>query len=261
MACALIAAAGLLTLAVPATAAAAATPGVTDTAGRAGYYLERTGSVMYRDVRAGFTVTAQMEALNSTDGRNGEAGIQQCDPVSGFAVQSGVAWNGVKFVAVLGIGTLTAETAGTDPCVTGGLFTPWRFFPHVGVELGDRVVFDQYYDQRTGMETLNCYDLTRHQHGSVAVKVGTGLKFREAWAGALDYNDPSVVVGGKVSAMTITARATRYGARNPATQLTGQGGIEGITAVSFQGSVPYMEPGKLGKQGATFTLYTGSLGS
>lgn len=253
-----ITAANLLSPALPAAAAAA--PRVTDTAGRAGYYLERTGSVMYRDIRAGFTITPQLEFLNGADGTDGEAGVQQCDPVTGFAVQSGVAWNGIRFVAVFGTGPLTAAIQGSDPCVTGGLITPWRFYPHISVELGDRVVFDQFYDRRHGTETLNCYDLTRHQHGSVTVKVGPGVKFREAWAGALDYNDPSVVVGGKVTAVRITARATAYSADKPSQKLTGRGDVEPMTAVSLAGT-PDMEPGNLGKRGASFTLYTGLLSS
>jgi len=223
-------------LAIPAAAQAAPTrhnpaPQVVNgyTKGLAGYYENQRSDWRYRDVRASFTVTAEMEELNNL-GTFGRTGVWQCNPNTGTAVQSGIEWNGTSFEAVYGTGTLTG---GPDPCVTGGLLAPVEFPGNItnsiAINIGDTVEFEQYYNTATRWETLTAIDVTQNAQSAVSFYEGYP-NFYEAGVGVVDECAPNLVnpVANFVTQFS-SVRVTTYNSKHPGTSLNNGHDTEMVT--------------------------------
>jgi len=141
---------------------------VQNPAGEAGYFANDNGQTRFRDVRAQLNVTNQLKFLSGVTQNPGAAGVELCDPNSGYAAQLGVEWVPTSpttgsFQVKYGLGSLGNAA---DPCIQNGLVTnptPQQLLSNFTINAGDHLQFEIYYSP-TGRHhtiTLNVCDTTQ----------------------------------------------------------------------------------------------------
>jgi hypothetical protein len=152
-----------LAAALPASANPVGVSVVQNTKGEAGYFAKDNGQTRFRYVQAQIGVTNQLKNLDGAGGLGG-AGVELCDPNTGYSVQLGVQWNtGLgRFVVSYGHGIL-GDLSGSDPCIMSGLVSgPTPLAPiALNPVAGDQLNFAIYYDPHTHWVTVNSCDVTQ----------------------------------------------------------------------------------------------------
>lgn len=129
--------------------------------GESGYAANDNGHTRFRYVQAQIGVTSQLKNLDGPGGLGG-AGVELCDPNTGYSVQLGIQWTGTRFVVQYGHGVL-GDLAGSDPCIMSGLVSgPTPLSPiALNPNVGDQVTFNIYYNPHSHWTTVNSCDVTQ----------------------------------------------------------------------------------------------------
>jgi hypothetical protein len=154
-----VAAVGLTT--IPAHANPAGVGIVQNVKGEAGYFAKDNGQTRFRDVQTRLVVTNQLKNLDGAGGLGG-AGVELCDPNTGYSVQLGVQWTGSRFQISHGHGIL-GDLSGSDPCIMSGLVSgPTPLSPiALNPNVGDQLKFEIFYNPKTHWVTVNACDVTQ----------------------------------------------------------------------------------------------------
>jgi len=199
------------TLAVTGTAHAnpAGVSVVQNTKGEAGYFAKDNGQTRFRYVQAQVGVTNQIKNLDGAGGLGG-AGVELCDPNTGYSVQLGVQWTGSRYQVSYGHGVL-GDLSGSDPCIMSGLVSgPTPLSPiALNPVVGDQVNFAIYYNPSTHWVTVNSCDVTqdntcRQAHFYVGYK-----NFYEFGIGVVS-NGPVLTAPANNFLATFTKTAANY---------------------------------------------------
>jgi hypothetical protein len=148
-------------LASPAHANPSGVGVVQNVKGEAGYFAKDNGQTRFRDVQANVGVTNQLKNLDGAGGLGG-AGVELCDPNTGYSIQLGVQWNGSRYVINYGHGTL-GDLSGSDPCIMSGLVSgPTTLAPvALNPAVGDQLHFEIYYNPSSHWVTIKACDVTQ----------------------------------------------------------------------------------------------------
>jgi hypothetical protein len=135
---------------------------VQNTKGEAGYFAKDNGQTRFRYVQAQLGVTNQIKNLDGSGTNLGGAGVELCDPNTGYSVQLGVQWTGTRFQVSYGHGIL-GDLSGSDPCIMSGLVSgPTPLAPiALNPVAGDQLTFNIFYDPHTHWITVNSCDVTQ----------------------------------------------------------------------------------------------------
>jgi hypothetical protein len=154
-----VAAVGLTT--IPAHANPAGVGIVQNLKGEAGYFAKDNGMTRFRDVQTRLVVTNQLKNLDGAGGLGG-AGVELCDPNTGYSVQLGVQWTGSRYQISYGRGIL-GDLSGSDPCIMSGLVSgPTPLSPiALNPNVGDQLKFEIFYNPKTHWVTVNACDVTQ----------------------------------------------------------------------------------------------------
>jgi hypothetical protein len=225
--------------------------------GLAGYYVNDKGGWRIRDVKVTYRVTTAMEQLGYTASISGAVGTRQCDPNTLAAVDVGTLWNGTNFSAAYGHGT--AGGSAPDPCVTtpalsGGAISFPGNVNVAGVNVGDVITQEQYFNPKTHWETLTYSDVTQDTTSQVHFYEGW-KNFYEAGPGVLDLNANVLAAPVLNNVVTFTGRMTNYGGPAKSSFAFGED-LHAVTALNAA-NVPVLIPSALSNGNKTFSVAAG----
>ena len=253
--------AGALALVAPAAHAnPAGVSVVQNTKGEAGYFAKDNGQTRFRYVQAQVGVTNQLKNLDGAGGLGG-AGVELCDPNTGYSIQLGVQWTGTRFQVSYGNGLL-GDLSGSDPCIMSGLVSgPTPLSPiALNPVAGDQLTFAIYYNPSTHWVTVNSCDVTqdntcRQAHFYVGWK-----NFYEFGIGVVS-NGPFLTAPANnfLAAFSHTA-ANYYSATHGwnSIYVPGHWTLRQADWVNLSSQVVMSSNGSLDAGGHAFTLFNGS---